>query len=492
MKLRRMALGVAVVAAVAGSGSIAATSGVAGAAGPSTTGRPLPQLLAEAHGSLGSLLQEAGLAAQPSTTNGSSPRIVTPSQWSTVPMSTFGAATTVYLESISCGTPTNCVTVGFTEGADDIVQPVAAVYRGGSWTASAVLAPVGHREEELASVSCTTATFCMAVGEQFTPAKTSTTVAVATATSPLVEQWNGQTWSIVATPTTPPAGWTSVSCTSPAACTATGVATSGTPGALTYLTVVAQWNGTAWSSSRLPTPATTIRLPTSVSCTGPMFCVAVGWQAPIAKGGTTTGPTSMFDLQWNGSAWTSSVVVTPGPTHELLAESVSCATPSICVAAGAQLTEKGTTTAGESAVLEQWNGATWSPVAVPGVGVRSVLLTVDCFGPTSCVAGGVTTTATSSSTAATTSQPLVVDWNGTSWSPASLAHWTSNGGGTAEVAVTAVSCFPGVQCVAVGVNGDTPFSMVAPVTRSGYAEVASDGGLFAFGTTFYGSMGGKP
>ncbi len=491
MKLRFLAIGTTAVLTMAGIGPIAFEAG-AGAA--TTAGRPvagqLRQLLAAdgLHGSLRSLLREGGLVRRPSS-RGSSAEVVTPSPWSTVPTPTFGGGGTATFGSVSCGAATDCVAVG-SDTTSSAVRPIAAVFHGGTWTATAVPVPTASPDSDLSSVSCPSATFCLAVGGQ-SSTTTSTVTLTTAATSlttdeaPLVEQWNGQTWSIVTPPTTGRSVLTSVSCTSPSSCTTVGDTASDTSGTLGVTAVVAQWNGSTWSVTQLPSPATTLRLATAVSCTSPIFCMAGGWQAD--SGNQTIG---MFALEWNGSSWTATTVATLGPTQYVLVNAISCATPTLCMAAGEQLSTAGLTT-----VVEQWNGSTWSAAKTPSPAVASVLTAVDCFGPTSCVAGGATTTPDPSATTATTTgtvQPLVLNWDGTTWAQATVPHWTPNGSGGSDVAVEGIGCFPGVQCVAVGQNGPAAFSMTAPATRSGYDEVASDGGLFAFGTAFYGSMGGKP
>jgi hypothetical protein len=494
MKLRFLVVGAAAVLATAGLGSIAAVGGAATAGAATTARHPLAaqlrQLLATdgTSGSVGALLRGDGLTQRPAT-GGSTAQVVTPTPWTTVPTPSFGAGTTATLRSVSCGTPTNCVAVGSDE-TGSATRPIAAVFNGGSWTAVAVPFSSSDSFVDLSSVSCTSATFCTAVGGQSSPATVTVTPTTVSTTvdddsAPLIEQWNGQTWSAVVTPTTGPAAWTAVSCTSTSFCAAVGATVDDTSKTLVLTTVVAQWNGTAWSASQRPSPATTLRLPMAVSCTGPAFCMGAGWQ--LDDKNESVG---MFDLQWNGSSWTTSVVTTPGPKHDVLINGVSCAAPSFCVAAGEQASTAGASTR-VSTVVEQWNGSAWSVVTIPSPGTDAALTAVDCFGPTSCVAGGEVAVA-DPSTPAGTLQPLVVDWNGTAWSQAVLPHWTPNGGGESVVGVEGVSCFPGAQCVAVGKNGPGTFSMVAPAIRSGYNEVASDGGVFAFGTTFYGSMGGKP
>ena len=87
-----------------------------------------------------------------------------------------------------------------------------------------------------------------------------------------------------------------------------------------------------------------------------------------------------------------------------------------------------------------------------------------------------------------------MDWNGTSWA---IAPATPNAG-TSFTTLTGVSCVTNWACVAAGYfqsptapNALQPFLMTAPI-RSGYRLVASDGGVFSYGTgaPFLGSMGG--
>jgi hypothetical protein len=70
-------------------------------------------------------------------------------------------------------------------------------------------------ERDINAVSCPSATSCVAVGSRATGGH---------GTVPLIEQWNGQAWSIQAPPL-PALGHaqlTGVSCTAPTVCTAVG------------------------------------------------------------------------------------------------------------------------------------------------------------------------------------------------------------------------------------------------------------------------------
>ena len=89
---------------------------------------------------------------------------------------------------------------------------------------------------------------------------------------------------------------------------------------------------------------------------------------------------------------------------------------------------------------------------------------------------------------------MALSWNGTTWS---IVPSTPNG--VVQTNVAAVSCVTDWSCVAVGndrptVGSFTAFAMSAPISRTGYRFVASDGGVFSYGAgaPFLGSMGGTP
>ena len=111
--------------------------------------------------------------------------------------------------------------------------------------------------------------------------------------------------------------------------------------------------------------------------------------------------------RWNGSAW--SIVASPaiaGATSVTFS-GVSSASATLCVAVGQS---HGPSYPNDVALLEQWNGAGWSVVAVPlpEVTYISRLSEVSCPAVTSCFAAGY---------ADASGGRIVVDrWDGTSWS----------------------------------------------------------------------------
>jgi hypothetical protein len=115
-------------------------------------------------------------------------------------------------------------------------------------------------------VSCTSPSACVAVGDS----NIDPTQVVPHA---LAERWDGSSWSLQATPNAPDASseLDGVSCTDSRACTAVGD-TYGGPG--TGQPLVERWDGTSWSLER--TPNAPGNFLSAVSCTSSTICTAVG------------------------------------------------------------------------------------------------------------------------------------------------------------------------------------------------------------------------
>lgn len=96
-------------------------------------------------------------------------------------------------------------------------------------------------DNQLNSVSCVSATMCMAVGYYETRNFYFKT---------LIESWNGTSWSVVPSLNSRDSYLDGVSCVSATACTATGTYyTNGLD-----KTLIESWNGTRWSTVPSPNP----------------------------------------------------------------------------------------------------------------------------------------------------------------------------------------------------------------------------------------------
>jgi hypothetical protein len=261
-------------------------------------------------------------------------------------------------------------------------------------------------------------------------------------------------------------------------CEALGTAFSGS----TATVFGDQWNGYSWEYIAAPTPPASGSPPvieaSGMDCTGPGFCVAVGT--------TNSGGSGLpFAELWNGSSW--SLIdngITTGLNGGSRLSSVSCTGGANCQAVGVSAGSP------NKGLIENWNGLTWvTEAGTPQATAFSETLTgIDCFSPTSCSAVGYADQSSGANPAS-----VALEFNNASWS---LVPNTPNKGNTELLAET---CLSDWACLAVGEFGAaTPatntFAISAPIARSGYRFVASDGGVFAYGAgaPFLGSAGGTP
>jgi hypothetical protein len=132
--------------------------------------------------------------------------------------------------------PSLCVAVGsYLNG--DALQTLIESWNGTAW--SVIPSPnQGISQNELYSVSCTSSTACVAVGEYFNLDET--------AYQTLVESWNGSAWSITSSPN---AGTGSNDLGSISSSTATKCAAVGSrsdKNGFMFQTLTETWDGTVW------------------------------------------------------------------------------------------------------------------------------------------------------------------------------------------------------------------------------------------------------
>ncbi len=211
-----------------------------------------------------------------------------------------------------------------------------------------------------------------------------------------------------------------VSCTSPMFCVAVGVGNNSAGGP----TLVDEWHGRRWIASPRSSVAGQSSL-TGVSCVRTRFCMAVG----------STGDHQPIVEKFNGVGW-SYTLLDPFPAHpQTRLTGVSCTSTTFCAAVGS--TTDGTT---QTTFVERWSGAGWSVVPSPNSGTgNNALFGVSCRNEIFCVAVGAFATATDT-------QPLIERWNGSAWA---VAPTPSLGAGTfAQLA--SISCVSSRFCMATG------------------------------------------
>ena len=262
------------------------------------------------------------------------------------------------LEAISCSTETFCQAVGYYVPKAGTRRPLAEHWTGGpgeKWVFEKPAIPGTDEFTELLGISCTSPTNCRAVGS--TKASSG-----AASTQTLIERWNGSSWSVEksANPATENRLY-DVSCVSSTACMAVG-----NVGANTSAQV---YNGTEW---KVATPGLSGKLE-GVSCTAANACTAVG-QA-VSK---------IAVERWNGTVWSNQTTASP-PSSPSIGSDVSCTSATACVAVGHYDSE------GVSQPLaERWNGTSWALDSVPAPkgSTAATLLGVYCLTPTLCEASG--------------------------------------------------------------------------------------------------------
>jgi hypothetical protein len=301
-----------------------------------------------------------------------------------------------YLSSVSCTSSSYCVAVGnyFKNKSSDI--PVAITWNGRAWTTRALPSLAGG-QPYAEGISCAAARHCV-VGFVANPMPKSGQV--------FIDVLTGATWAVHAL--TPPKGsefasFNSVSCVSATHCVLAGVV---------YLRVGEASLLAAWNGKALSTMKATASLPAfmeGVSCASAKNCVAVGtW---------FTGPADLgYYGLWNGSIWKGARVLPQPKTMPLSSPvAVSCATPTSCLAVGYfrfSVPVKGNYA--DEPLAEVFNGRSWTRLSVPAVAgaADTIFSAVSCLSATSCVAVGNTDSGTPPTYSVTA---LTGFWNGKSW-----------------------------------------------------------------------------
>ena len=205
------------------------------------------------------------------------------------------------LSHVTCLSPTDCFAVGnFTNGYGDMT--LIEHWNGTLWLTMPSPNLLSLQDNILSGVTCTSGPQCFAVG-----AYTNQT-ANGNFYQTLIEQWDGKTWSIAPSPNINPDSTQannqllSVTCTSATNCFAVGYYSTGTyyPGSYRPEAFIEQWNGT--SSSLFPSPNISATQDNSLyvclTCILATNCFAVGFNSD-----NSTGIAQTLIEQWDGETW---------------------------------------------------------------------------------------------------------------------------------------------------------------------------------------------
>jgi hypothetical protein len=349
--------------------------------------------------------------------------------WSIQPTPNPASPSAANLASVSCTSPSACIAVG----SAIFTVPIAERWDGTSWSLLRVPLPAGAQAGLLASVSCPSAASCVAVGNYLSGSGRRAVLA---------ETWNGAAWAVrqaVVPPGARRSYLNGVSCLSPASCTAVGNYQSGKH---THVTLAERWNGTSWSIQATPNPPGLRVGLSAVACLSASFCTAVGsqtsrWQnqAPLAQA-------------WNGTAWSIEQLPAPASATASILFGVACPAASDCSGVG-----QGGGNAGSAALVQHWDGTAWSIRRTPVTpGTDASLFGISCTSAAACTAVGTTGSPHGTRT-------LAERWDGTSWS----IQRTLNVPRPSDSILDAVSCASAGSCVAVGIAGNSPAVPLAEV-----------------------------
>jgi hypothetical protein len=338
-------------------------------------------------------------------------------------------------------------------GASLAAKPISAAASGagtsgtGTWSAPRLI----DRNELLASVSCPSASFCVAVDGSGGNAIT----------------YNGKSWSAPKRIDTGTGqAVMSVSCPTASFC----VAVDNLGRAITY-------NGKSWSA---PKDIDTVQFPEllSVSCPTASFCVAIdgeenaityngkSWSAPKPIGGTkwswsfsVSCPTASFcvavdnggrAITYNGTSWSAPKRIDPTISfHYEMLNSVSCPTASFCVAVD------------EAGDAITYNGKRWSAPKL----IDSYESAYGAFSPSwvSCP--------TASFCVAVDYSGRAITYNGKRWSAPKRIDSSREVGGT----LVSVSCPSPMFCTAAQYPGYAltymaPYAVWSNILYAGYVQ----------------------
>lgn len=220
------------------------------------------------------------------------------------------------------------------------------------------------------------------------------------------EQWRGEAWRYVKTPSPSGTALGAVSCSEASKCLAVGSTDTFMDGIFNdSLNLV--WNGTVWKKQPYNETGTL----NAVSCASPSFCAGVGVISDSAGNNSVTE-------RWNGT------VIVDVPSGDGKAgglQGVSCTSDAFCVAVGSEY----------GRIALRWNGERWRSIGSPGA-----LDAVSCPSSKLCVAVG----------------GRIARWNGTTWTDAPT-HLAS------DSSLNSVTCTSSSICLTVGSAGSKPLAL---------------------------------
>ncbi len=360
------------------------------------------------------------------------------SRWKVVPTPSPPGPPNGTLAGVACWDASNCLAIGANDfgllgGASAGATPKLQGWNGASRTPSAQL-PGRYRRWN--GTGCADPAQCLR--QRPATAANGRVIIIVSGPEPLLERWNGTTWSIVPGPQPPTntaIDLVAMSCPAANDCFAVGDQATGESGHFVVRPAAMHWNGSTWTFLPTPKPAgSPLSEFNGVSCASPTNCVAVG---DLLAGNLNTGNVTSHAVieRWNGTSWSLDSFPEPAGSSQEFLSGVSCADTSNCLAVGAYLAGNVT-----GPLVERASGTTWSTVTalVPPGDDDASLIDVACTSATSCVAVG-------DAAVGNGIVPVAERWNGTAFSLDTLPPVTADLAG-----LFGIACASASDCSAVG------------------------------------------
>jgi hypothetical protein len=317
------------------------------------------------------------------------------------------------LTSLSCASASRCLAVGDFETSKQVPRDEVLGWDGHRWRMASV--PEPRHWASLSGVSCPAPRHCLAVG--------TSAGAGGHGSRPQVLRWDGGRWSAAAAPAGV-AGLSAVTCTAPSTCWALDNAD--------YPSKTVRLTPHGWGR---PAAIPGLDAPNEITCRTASNCWMAGYY--VKPNGI-----DLYNLimRWNGHAWTRVRAPQPTPQNELAG--IACPARDDCWAAGHDDTRSGSRTRNE---VLHWNGSRWSLVSTPkGPLINSELLAITCRARSDCWAAGDDS-----------ASPQTLHYNGHRW--ALVRAPNPHGAGF----LFSIDCPATADCLAVGFDGFPPVQNLA-------------------------------
>lgn len=361
------------------------------------------------------------------------------SQWSVVASPSPGLDSNL-LSAVSADSASDAWAVGTQMDASNTQQPLIEHWNGSQWSV-ATGNVMGHQVSWLSGVSAISPNDVWAVGTL----QRSVSSGQPPTSVPLVEHWQGSSWTIVPQPAFSPPGSASPVEASLSAVAAVSASDVWAVGVYGPKPLIERWDGVRWNgvaNSTLPPSANGQEL-VAISADAANDIWAVGSGAVSVAGGCGVGNSVVIE-HWDGSQWTGvTPAIPPNQQGQFSLAGVAAVSPSNVWAVGGEVTYDAQNGPQVAQVIEHWDGARWSLASIAPVNSVYGLLGV----------------AASEGTAFTVGQhhdangagPTLVEQlsGGATWSPVA-----SPSPGTVDNRLLAVAGVSSSNAWAVGESGD--------------------------------------